>query len=151
MWSGWARTCRGYRCVMVMQTRTAWAVALAVWVALGIGTTVFLHYHLHSGGGVAHHTAVRQAVAVGTSGLRCPEPPPCPACTAPGQGTPCESTAANAIITARPCPTLHANGEHPCSKRSAKIRAGYTKGVTQHVSILKTCTQRHARAGHVER
>lgn len=151
VWNAWAWACCGYHCVMAMQTRTAWAIALAVWVALGIGTTVFLHYHLHRGGGIAHHTAVRQAVAVGTSGLRCPEPPPCPACSAPGQSTPCKSTAANAIITARPCPTLHADGEHPCSKRSAKIRAGYTKGVTQHVSGLKIRTHPHARAVNAKR
>lgn len=159
------RSCWAPVSASTMLSRNTWLVALGVWLALGVGTTLFLHYHLHSGGGVAHHAAVKQAAMrqVDTSGsltpLQCPEPAPCPACVTPAAATPCvtaagaavpETRAANAIITARPCPALDADGQHPCSKRTAKIRAGYTQGVTPHVSALSKLVAHvcvHATAG----
>mmetsp|Transcript_14053 Transcript_14053/g.41750 ORF Transcript_14053/g.41750 Transcript_14053/m.41750 type:complete len:627 (-) Transcript_14053:2135-4015(-) len=143
--------------------RSVVVTTLAALGLLGICTTMYLHFHLHTD--PAGASADRRIAEVQA---RCTTPPPCPLCTpAPREPCPaclagaaaaspakaaacplcplCENATA-AVGTTTPCPQGDTEYVHPCAKKSAQVRAGYTKGVTPH--LLRRSRARH---GNTER
>lgn len=149
--------------------RTAVVMALAILGTLGIGTTVYLHFHLHNDGQHDIHSAAKRVVelaqAPGCPPVKpCPGCPPerpaveCPACPTAVQAVaststsscpecpPCKShrgvvatTAAARAEEGTPCPAADAEYVHPCAKKTAEIRAKYTKGISPHVGRDPLC------------